>query len=441
MIDRARFEADVHEALAHLYDFPFLERSPVAERLELRAARGGGPALHRRLVETIERLKPPRDVAADAVAWKVYRLLLLRYVRSLSASAVAAELGLSTRQAQRVQSVAISSLATLLSDQASVAAPVAAFSPSGLSEFALATPERSPAEGTVTLLDDALAAVLAGEHSELEAFPGLLRGALETVAPVLAARGLRFEVSIDQALDQRIAPRDLLRPALLQLLLGAVDLVGAGDLFVRATLVDEQLHLIVEAATTPSRAAVTVDSPDLERRLRVARTLLARLDGEIFLDLTLPPRVVARARLATAPVVLVVEDNPDVAQLFRRYVAGSPFQIALASNGLQGFELAVALQPAAITLDLLMPQRDGWELLQALKVHPKTRDIPAIVCSVLRERELALALGAAEVLTKPVSQHTFLRALHQHVPPPAPPKRPAERVSLGPGDGRADVSC
>src|SRR5579872_7364798 len=114
MTDRDSFGNQIHEAMAHLYDFPYLERSLVAGQLGLRDVRGGGTSLHRLLVDAIERLKPPRDVAADAVAWKVYRYLQLRYVRSLSASAVAGELGLSTRQAQRVQSAAIASLTTIL---------------------------------------------------------------------------------------------------------------------------------------------------------------------------------------------------------------------------------------------------------------------------------------------------------------------------------------
>jgi len=118
----------------------------------------------------------------------------------------------------------------------------------------------------------------------------------------------------------------------------------------------------------------------------------------------------------------VVEDNPQVVQLFQRYLSGSPFQMVTAPNGSVAFDLATAEQPAAITLDLLLPQRDGWEFLQVVKVHPDTRQIPVIVCSVLRERELALALGAADFLAKPVTQYALLSSLRRHSlrPPPTP---------------------
>jgi adenylate cyclase len=60
---------------------------------------------------------------------------------------------------------------------------------------------------------------------------------------------------------------------------------------------------------------------------------------------------------------------------------------------------------------VMMPERDGWDLLQALRHNPATYDIPVIICSVLRQHELALALGAAAYLSKPISEHSLLQAL------------------------------
>ena len=61
----------------------------------------------------------------------------------------------------------------------------------------------------------------------------------------------------------------------------------------------------------------------------------------------------------------------------------------------------------------MMPTQDGWEILQALKAHAETSNIPVVVCSVLRERELALSLGAARFLAKPVSQRQLVDALQE----------------------------
>ncbi len=421
MIDRDRFDVQIHEAMAHLYDFPFLERSLVAERLGLRDVRGGGTSLHRLLVDAIERLKPPRDLAADAVAWKVYRYLHLRYVRSLSASAVAGELGLSTRQSQRVQSAAIASLSSILWETRRPDEPARSSQDLDVTSLEPMADNRDD-----PLLEDELAAVLAGDHGgELEAFPTILRGALETVAPMLIARKLTTELTIDQALDQRIAPHDLVRPALVQLFLGAVDLATVGSLVIRATAEDDGVRVELISESTTASTERSERPAELDRRIRVARGLLGRFDGDVEVHWGPQPHIVARLPLGLAPTVLVVEDNLEVIQLFRRYLSGSAFQMVSAANGLAALDIATTVRPAAITLDLLMPQRDGWELLQALKVHPATGQIPAIVCSVLRERELALALGAADFLEKPVSQHTFLSSLRQHaLAPLRPPSRP-----------------
>ena len=112
--------------------------------------------------------------------------------------------------------------------------------------------------------------------------------------------------------------------------------------------------------------------------------------------------------------MLVVDDNPDVEIVFRRYLEGAGCEVVSARNGADGFRLAQETRPAAITLDVMMTALDGWETLQLLKNHPDTRDTPVIICSVLREEELARFLRAAEILPKPVERLALLRALARH---------------------------
>ena len=81
---------------------------------------------------------------------------------------------------------------------------------------------------------------------------------------------------------------------------------------------------------------------------------------------------------------------------------------------------AVELSPAAITLDLMMPGKNGWKLLRELRQIPQTATIPILVVSVLDEESSALALGATAYLTKPVKKDVFLRALERHVRHPTP---------------------
>src|SRR6185437_13914842 len=195
-VDRAIFDGHVHEALSHLYDLPFLKRSPLVDLLGLRTRDGsGGTVLHRTLVEAIEQLKPPREVSPDAMAWKTYRSLVLRYVRSLNAGAAAGELGLSTRQAQRIHLVALGSISTLLWDnwRENVALRVNAPAPD---RAAVLAPESLDDQA----LDDELRAILTGDHGELEPFPVILRSALDTVEPMLRQRSVTASLSVGDSL-------------------------------------------------------------------------------------------------------------------------------------------------------------------------------------------------------------------------------------------------
>jgi CheY-like chemotaxis protein len=107
-------------------------------------------------------------------------------------------------------------------------------------------------------------------------------------------------------------------------------------------------------------------------------------------------------------VVLVVDDNDDLIRLFERYLADSPIQVIGARNAEQAMELARKARPTLITLDVMMPTHDGWEVLQNLKHHPETRAIPVAVCSILEEPHLAISLGADDYVKKPVTQKALL---------------------------------
>jgi CheY-like chemotaxis protein len=113
--------------------------------------------------------------------------------------------------------------------------------------------------------------------------------------------------------------------------------------------------------------------------------------------------------------VLVVDDNMDTAHMYRRYTTGTPYYIVHVSQGRRVMEIIQESQPDIIVLDIMLPDLDGWELLAHLREHPESRSIPILVCSVVRERDLALALGADLYLTKPVQRAQFVQALDQLV--------------------------
>jgi CheY-like chemotaxis protein len=119
--------------------------------------------------------------------------------------------------------------------------------------------------------------------------------------------------------------------------------------------------------------------------------------------------------IAEQVTVLVVDDNADTLQLFQRYLSGSHYRFIGAQDAQRGFALAEGSGPQIIVLDVMMPQQDGWALLGRLREHPRTRRIPIIVCTILSQEELALALGAAEFIRKPVGRTELLSALDRQL--------------------------
>lgn len=121
-----------------------------------------------------------------------------------------------------------------------------------------------------------------------------------------------------------------------------------------------------------------------------------------------------RLPLREQRTVLVIDDQTPVINMFRRFLAhSSSVTVAGATQAEELFPLVHQLHPALIILDVMMPQVDGWEMLQRLKLNEDTRAIPVVVCSAWAAPDLAYSLGAAAFLKKPVTQKAFLDVLAQ----------------------------
>jgi signal transduction histidine kinase/DNA-binding response OmpR family regulator len=111
------------------------------------------------------------------------------------------------------------------------------------------------------------------------------------------------------------------------------------------------------------------------------------------------------------PTVLVVDDEPSMSELIAHHLTQAGYSVAQAFDGEQAIRMARQLTPFAITLDVVMPKKDGFEVLIELKADPTTRDIPVIMVTIREERKLALALGAVEFLEKPLNREQLLEIL------------------------------
>jgi PAS domain S-box-containing protein len=125
-----------------------------------------------------------------------------------------------------------------------------------------------------------------------------------------------------------------------------------------------------------------------------------------------PPQ--ATASDLRRPLVLVVDDNPQAAEILARTMGAGGFRIKVARTGPEALKMARDLKPVAITLDILLPEVDGWEVLNRLKADEATRNIPVIVVSVVDNPALGRALGAFDYFVKPVDGKALLSRLSQY---------------------------
>ncbi|HEY2933642.1 MAG TPA: PAS domain S-box protein [Acidobacteriota bacterium] len=115
------------------------------------------------------------------------------------------------------------------------------------------------------------------------------------------------------------------------------------------------------------------------------------------------------------PLVLIVEDNPQASELLTQYLSEGGYAVAHAFDGDQGIEMARKLKPCAMTMDIILPKKDGWEALAELKSLPETKDIPVVIVSITDDGQLGFSLGAAAFLVKPIKKEHLLQTLHRAI--------------------------
>ena len=129
----------------------------------------------------------------------------------------------------------------------------------------------------------------------------------------------------------------------------------------------------------------------------------------------------------TGKKVLIIDDDPTISALMQRQLVKNGYAVLIARSGKEGLSMAKTHQPDVITLDILMPEIDGWSTLRALKADPESRHIPVIMASILDEKNKGFALGAADFLSKPIERDYLIssvqRLIGQKKPQPSRNRR------------------
>jgi len=101
--------------------------------------------------------------------------------------------------------------------------------------------------------------------------------------------------------------------------------------------------------------------------------------------------------------ILVIDNDPEVRSTIGKYLISKGYEVIYAEDGERGLSKAIEIKPFAITLDVLLPKKDGWSVLKELKENPETKDIPVILISIMGEKNLGYGLGAFEYYVKPIT--------------------------------------
>ena len=382
----------LRQALDNLYDTYAIQRSPLADLFGQKQMTRllKGQNLRKVLLQCIQSLGETK-LPNSSPDWLAYRILELRYLDGLPGDEIAVELSISKSQFFRDQAQAVNLLADIVWDRYQALASIPA-DPMPLSEKNLARAEakRLSDQSTREVVD--LNQLVEDLHSTLEMLgqPGFLKPGIRAGHNVLLPS----------------ANRVMLRQAVLILCGWAASRYPHGQLTLETFRRSGSMGLALQV----SGEAGGVPAAD-DRSIDIAGELLASLGGKLIIA-EQPGAWQASLEWSNAePVVLVVDDDADILALFRRYLTGYPWQVLAPANGAEAPKLIETIRPAVVMLDVMMPQVDGWELLAAIKSNPATRDIPVIVCSVLKSPALAIKLGAAAYLPKPVSQQALIEAL------------------------------
>jgi CheY-like chemotaxis protein len=400
----------VRDALLHLYDPVQLQSHPLLSLAPGDAVSGSvsrGRLLRHALLDAIEALQPERGVAATSRAWRAYRILDLRYLEALDVAEVIVRVALSKSQYHREHQRALHGVAAVLWERWGLAGRWTALSVGREGRQAAEVLARGEAER--------LRAGQAVPIDPLEVVEGVIR----IVRPLYAARGIEVAVSAPARVPLLRGDRVALRQALLTILGHAaseVEVVAPAQVSAARRPV-----VTVTAEVEPGRLLLTLGGPGgpglSPARLGMVESgpFVEALGGTATFDPPADPSCRWAIELAfpaeEPPLLLVVDNNDDFRQLVERFLVGHGWAMVGAASVDEAYALACHQHPMAILLDVVIPGRDGWELLLDLKQAPATRDIPVIVCSVLDEPAVAISLGAAGYLQKPIDQHGLLAAL------------------------------
>ena len=390
-----QFRQCVRDALVNLYDPAHMEVHPLVKILALDGtpARTGARVLRESLIDAIELLQPKAGVPYGDPAWIGYRILRERYIEAAHPREVCANLGLSRTTFYRYHREALDALIHIVWRQL---APDTRGRSVDI-ELPLSNEDA---------VDEALRVARSSQAQRLDVI-AFMRDMRDMLGLVAGQAGGEITIEMPETLPSIACNGAVLRQIILNLVSEAFRLAPGASTVMTLYAEGDAVKWCLTGSTLTSLGSelssttgVGISHALLEiykGSLRFERETRNGLAGICF-----------QVPVAPSHVVLVVDDNPDLAALYSRYLTERDCIVYQAHSARDVDSWLMRIRPDLVLLDILMPDEDGWLILRKLKEDPDTAGIPVVICSVLDQPDLAIALGAEAVLQKPVVQEDLL---------------------------------
>lgn len=401
-LSKPQFARLVRDALTNLYDPARIETHPLLDVLvDARAPHETrGLRLREVLIGAIERLQPTEAIPFGRPEWLSYRIMQLRYIEAQRQSEIYQELGLSHSTYYRYHKEAAIALVNILWEQAQ-AVILDRHTNQGANASEDSGPDRARKEA---------ASVARSLHRQWVDLGDLLAGVRQTLAPFAEQEEFTFQIETPPMLPAVYTDPAVLRQILLTVLAEASRFASAGTLHLSIQMQENtlawQLRGLIEASLCEQDIALSVGfaaSQSLAQGCGGRLWLQTGEEGDLVIWCSIPN--------SRPKSILIIDDNPDTIRLYQRYLQERDYEVIAAESAEAVRDRLAEAHPDLIMLDVLMPNEDGWNILQSLKISPETAAIPVVICSVLSQPRLALTLGAQAVLQKPVDQETLVQTI------------------------------
>ena len=265
---------------------------------------------------------------------------------------------------------------------------------------------------------------------------GMIEDVRATVAPLLATNNNSMVVTVDPGIGQMDTDRTKLRQNLFNLLSnaskftkdGSVDLSATTEgAMIRFDVRDDGIGMTEDQLTRLFQPFAQADSSTSSKYggtglgLSIVKSYCEMLGGSVSatsepcrgstFTIRLPRSIQTEARPDGASTVLIIDDDAEALDTLAAIVGGAGYEVLKAPDATTGLTLARTRRPDAVLLDVIMPERDGWSVLKEMKEDPVLCEIPVIMVSILSDREMGLAFGAVEHLSKPVAPERLIATL------------------------------